>query len=375
MPDYLDPRLPTVTRLLQSDGYVTGHYGKWHLESLEYGGEGALPDDYGFDEWRVSETADWYLWDRSLRPRSSKMIIDETIGFIERHKEQPFYVQAWLLDTHGSLNPTQQQLKIYEDLSPVAYGNPFLIDKPSFLAEDPLPFPGPAQIYYSAVTDADKQVGRLLRKLDELGLAENTIVIFSSDNGPEDILSGDARHHAVGSPGPFRGRKRSLYEGGVRVPFIVRWPAATPAGRVNNTSVISAVDFLPTLCALAGIRLPRVLALDGENVSAAFEGQAKIRTKPLMWEWRFRILGHVINRSPMLAIRDGKWKLLMNPDRSRLELYDLLADPSELNNLAEGHPTVIKHLSERLLAWKASLPKGTSGPEAGANAYPWPQEK
>lgn len=282
----------------------------------------------------------------------------ETIGFVVRHRNEPFYVQAWLLDTHATLNPSDEQMKPYERMS-----------------QKSIPHKNAYTIYAAAATDADKQIGRLMQKLDELGLAENTIVIFSSDNGPEDAAIGNAGHSGVGSPGPFRGRKRSLYEGGVRVPFIVRWPGHTPAGKVDNQSVLSGVDLLPTLCSFAGVKLPADLQGDGVNTAAAVEGRSFVRTKPLMWEWRFHIAGHTLNRSPMLAIRDGKWKLLMNSDRSRVELYEIPNDPSEMTNLSEKHPDMVERLAGPLLAWQSSLPKGPVDPGAGSNKYPWPMEQ
>jgi arylsulfatase A-like enzyme len=142
---------------------------------------------------------------------------------------------------------------------------------------------------------------------------------------------------------------------------------------VDNTTVVSGVDFLPTICSLASIALPDDMKLDGEDMSAALRGQPKQRTKPLMWEWRFKIFGHVLHHSPMLSIRDGQWKLLMNPDRSRIELYDIPEDPSELTNLAAQHPDVVKDLSAKVLNWQATLPKGPLEREAGKNDYPWPQ--
>jgi N-acetylgalactosamine-6-sulfatase len=349
MPNSLDPKVTTLAKLLKGAGYVTGHFGKWHLSS---GPQAFHPSEYGFDVVRaaVGGSAAWVWHDPERnRAQSTEMIVDETIKFIETHRDKPFYAQAWILDTHARLQPTEEQMKAYPNLI------------------------GATRIYYSAATDADKHIGRLLRKLDELGLTENTIVIFSSDNGPEEILIGNASEHGVGSPGPFRGRKRSLYEGGVRTPFIVRYPARTPAGKVDSTTVIGAVDFLPTICSLAGVKLPDHLDLDGEDMSDALLGKPKERTKPLFWEWRFRIFGHVINRSPMLAIREGRWKLLMNPDRSRVELYDIPNDLSELNNLADKHSDVVKRLSEKLLKWQATLPKGPVEKEAGQNTYPMPR--
>ena len=112
-------------------------------------------------------------------------------------------------------------------------------------------YPGAPTVYYAVVTNADRHIGRLLDALDALHLSESTLVVFTGDNGPEDLVVANASHSAAGSPGPFRGRKRSLYEGGVRMPLIVRWKGHTPAGRVDDESVLGAVDLLPTLCLLA----------------------------------------------------------------------------------------------------------------------------
>jgi N-acetylgalactosamine-6-sulfatase len=240
------------------------------------------------------------------------------------------------------------------------------------LAPPEVAFKSAAQIYYAAATDADRHVGRLLQRLDQLGLADNTMVVFSADNGPEDMEVRNAGHSGVGSPGPFRGRKRSLYDGGIREPFIVRGPG-TPAGRVDDTSIVGGVDWLASVCAVAGVKLPSGLVLDGEDMSDTWRGRARERTRPLMWEWRWEVFGHVWNVSPRLAIRDGRWKLLMNPDRSRVELYDIPSSATELQNLADRQPDVVKRLSDRLLAWHATLPKGPVDPDAGSNVYPMPK--
>ncbi|MBN2314495.1 MAG: sulfatase-like hydrolase/transferase, partial [Sedimentisphaerales bacterium] len=236
-------------------------------------------------------------------------------------------------------------------------------------------YKGAKQIYYASVSDLDRQVGRLIQKIDELGLADNTIIAFSSDNGPEDFDIGNAVHSGIGSTGPFRGRKRSLYEGGIRLPFIVRWPGRTPAGRVDDSTVLAGVDWLLTVCSLADVKLPSNLEPDGEDMSQALLGKSKRRTKPLMWEWRYRIFGDMVNQSPMLAIRDGNWKLLMNPDRKRIELYDILKDPTELDNVAVQHPDVVRRLSATLLHWQGTLPVSPIEKSAGSNDYPWPKNK
>jgi len=208
--------------------------------------------------------------------------------------------------------------------------------------------------------------------LGEMGLADKTLVLFSSDNGPEDIHIRNAGHSGVGSAGPFRGRKRSLYEGGVRVPFIVRWPGQVPAGRIDDVSVVAGCDFLPTVCELAGAEIPKDHALDGEDVSDVLLGQSRARKGPLLWNWRFSIAGEAFHRSPMLAIRDGDYKLLMNPDKSRIELYDIPKDQTQLSNIADKHPDMVSRLSERVLTWNKTLPEGPTDPSAGQANYPWP---
>jgi N-acetylgalactosamine-6-sulfatase len=354
MPNYLDPEVEMLPRLLKKSGYATAHYGKWHLGS---GAEAPDPGAYGFDAWKIVTGPDpgWDQKDEYFRAKSTQYIVDETIQFIESNRHKPFFVQAWLLLTHATLHPTEEDMRPYARFGP-----------------NGVPYKGAPQIYYASATSADKQIGRLMNKLDELKLTENTIVIFSSDNGPEDIHIRNASHSGIGSAGPFRGRKRSLYEGGVRVPFIFRWPAATPAGRVDNESVLNATDFLPTFCKLAGIDVPADIKPDGEDVSAAFRGETIRRTRPIFWDWRFRIHGHTLHKSPRLSIRDGQWKLLINPDHSRVELYNIPEDPSELNNLADRNPTVVKRLAERLLKWHDELPESPIDPAAGSRAYHWP---
>jgi arylsulfatase A-like enzyme len=355
MSNWLDPKVPNVAALLKSRGYATAHFGKWHLG---HGPGAPNPTEYGFDEAKtlVSAFPAWKEPADTFWAKSTGLFVDEALQFIRANKDKPFYVNIWTLVPHAPLNPTDEQMKPYERYS---WGQG-VVHKSA------------ETIFYASVGDLDTQVGRLLGELEKMGLADNTLVVFSSDNGPEDIHIINAGHSGVGSAGPFRGRKRSLYEGGIREPFIVRWPGHVPAGRVENDSVVAGVDFLPTLCKLAGVQPPVDHTLDGEDVSDILLGKSRPRTTPLMWEWRFHIFGEPFHRSPILAVREGDWKLLMNPDRSRVELYDIPRDPTQLNNLAEKNKDVVERLATKVLAWQKTLPAGPMDPTAGKDDYPWP---
>ena len=353
MPDFLDLEAATIPRLLQQGGYRTAHFGKWHVGENPQAPVAA----YGFDEVD-------YVWQGvgpnpgvpADDPHGTERLVDRTIRFMHDCLADgaPFYVNLWPRDVHAALRPTEESLARYAHL--MSGGT----------------YRTAMQIYYAAVTEMDIQLGRLLSAIDAIpGLARNTLVIFSSDNGPEDIYIAHAGHHAAGLPGPFRGRKRSLYEGGIRMPFIARWPDRIAPGVVDRSSVIGAVDLLPTFCALAGIGLPPDFTPDGEDVSRTLLfDEPHVRKKSLCWEWRFDGVGPCINRSPMLAIRSGPWKLLLNPDGSRIELYDIPRQPMELHSQADRHPAIVRNLTDEVLQWQASLPKGPASDRPGSDQYP-----
>lgn len=360
MPDFLDPSLPTLPRILQKGGYKTLHVGKWHLGRPKDSGESL--DVYGFDEahWIDCNHEGVSLWKVEQRPIASKVLVEKTIEVIEKNKSTPFYCQLWLDDPHALLAPSEEQMEPFRNKNA------------------PKNFTTPHQVYAATVAEMDRQILRLLVKLDELNLARDTIVIFSSDNGPEDIEIGNASWSGLGSAGPLRGRKRSLYEGGIRVPFIIRWPAGgIPAGKINRKSVVSGADLLPTLCALTQVDVPDAVSerIRGQSMAPAFTGTLDfVRDRPIMWEWRYKVFNHRWNCSPILAVRDGKWKLLFNPDKSRVELYDMELDPYEERNLAHEHAAIVERLQQMTLVWQRSLPESTFDPEAGTQPAKWPQE-
>jgi arylsulfatase A-like enzyme len=208
---------------------------------------------------------------------------------------------------------------------------------------------------FRAVLDEyDRQFGRFFAGLKQLGLDENTLVIFTSDNGALPTFSGQRS-------APFRGSKLSLYEGGVRMPFIVRWPDHVPAGSVNDQSVLCAVDLFPSLCAMARVPLPAGVDFNGEDVSPVLLGKkSSPRRSSLFWEYgrneEFFVYPQPPDRSPNLAVREGNWKLLLNANGNGAELYDLTKDPTEKTNVAEKEIEVTKRLSAASLNWRKSLP-------------------
>ena len=350
MPDWLDPRAPTLPRFLQQAGYRTGHFGKWHLTNRKTPGA-PRPDAYGIDEYAVfNGGADW--------PAASVgATAANTAAFIQANRDRPFYINVWLHETHTPHAPSPESLAQAQHLGEQQ------------------------QIYAAVVTDGDNAVGRILAALKTAGVEENTLVIFSSDNGPENTgrikrpayhesdsgVTGLDTYYSVGETGGLRGRKRNLFEGGVRVPFIVRWPGRAPGGQKNDTTVLTAVDLLPTLCAAAGVTLPPDYRSDGENLLAALQGRPVVRTQPIFWEWR----GPQTEPDgwPRLAVREGEWKLLLTYDAQRVALHRLPTDRSEAVDVARDHPAVVARLSKLALDWKATLP--LQPPSAGFSpAFP-----
>ncbi len=218
------------------------------------------------------------------------------------------------------------------------------------------------QAYLADIYSLDEDIGRLLKRLDELGLSNNTIVVFSSDQGAapirtegrkEGVKQDNSEHlrlNAMGYNGIHRGGKHGMYEGGVRVPWIVRWPGHVPANRVDEKSVISGADFLPTLCALTGVKID-IRDFDGEDASAAWLGTADhVRTKPLFWK--------TSAPGSDAGIREGQWKLIIPTRKKGAEpaLYDIVNDPGEQHNLAATHPDIVSKLSAKVKAWVSTLP-------------------
>ncbi|QDU86692.1 Arylsulfatase precursor [Pirellulimonas nuda] len=321
MPDWLDGKAPTIPRYLKAAGYRTGHFGKWHMGS----GTPTMAD-YGIDESAV------YGGPGPKIDRSGDDIPDQAVRFIEANKDGPFYLNVWLHESHLAHTPSAESLKKWEHLD------------------------ARRQVYAAVITDCDRKVGMILDALQRCGVEGNTIVAFSSDNGPENTGGPNQKgepgswrsYYSLGETGGLRGRKRSLYEGGVRTPFIVRWPGHTPAGVENQATVLTAVDLLPTFCAAAGVTPPAEADGDGENLLEALDGKQVVRTRPLFWRYR----------STDLAVRDGDWKLVTTPDGEQSELHNLKSDRAEevAKDRSDTHPEITQRLTKLVLDWNATLP-------------------
>ncbi len=368
MPDWLDPKVTTLPKLLKSAGYATAHFGKWHLGS---GPDAPPPEAYGIDVSRTTvsngrsfdEVKDPYFW-----AKSTGLIVDETIKFIKEHKDSPFYVNVWTLLPHATLKPTPEQLKVYEDLAPKPNDPGFGPWMQKYLA-DAKDLKSQMQVFCASLTDLDTQLGRLFAALDEMKLANDTIIFFSSDNGAEDYRINNAANAGVGNIGPLRARKRSMYEGGIRTFGLVRWPGHVPAGTRDETSIIAGVDFLPTICKLTNVPLPENLQPDGEDVSDIWLGKPRARTKPLHWEWLFNVQGADYT-PPMLTVRDGDWKLFVNHNGNGAQLFNIPQDISEEHDVAAANPEIVKSLTVKALAWAKSLPPSPARDDAAATGKP-----
>ncbi|MEJ7609388.1 MAG: sulfatase-like hydrolase/transferase [Bryobacteraceae bacterium] len=363
MRNFLDVKAPSIARTFQQAGYATAHFGKWHMGGGRDVGDAPLPTEYGFDE---SLTSFEGLGDRVIPPgrlsdaneklergkitRAAQreltgIYVNRSIEFVRASAaaQKPFYLHLWLNEVHDPFDAKPELMQKYVRYSSNKY----------------------VQQYFATIEDMDRQLGRLIDTVDQMGLADSTLFVVLSDNGP----TAWPRYYnekldPPGSTAGLRGRKWSLYEGGIRVPMIARWKGHIPSGRTDNTSVVSSLDLFPTCCKMAGVAAPKV-GFDGEDVSRVLLGKPSSRRKDLFWDYgrdaTYQRPGLTRDESPNLAIRSGKWKVLINDDGGRLELYDFGRDQKENDNLVTSHPDVAKRLSSRLLEWRRSLPV-LSGP-------------
>ncbi len=377
----------TLAELLRQHNYATGHFGKWHLGTLTKtikdanrgGPRGAEhyspPQENGFDVCFSTESK-VPTYDPMLQPRAnaagrgwdfiadrstavpygthywnergeivsehldgddSRIIMDRAVPFIEQavRDGHPFFAVIWFHAPHLPVVAGPKHAALYEQ-----YGSY-------------------ERNYYGCITALDEQVGRLRKVLRDLGVDQNTMLTFCADNGPE----GQAGN-APGRAGPFRGRKRDLYEGGIRVPGLAEWPARIQPGSVTDFPAVTS-DYLPTILEVLGIDYPDERPIDGVSLLGLFEGTLTERPRPI----GFDFVGQ-------RALSDNRYKLLQLPSTGRraakrdpspnseeldVALYDLLDDPGETRNIAREHPEVVARMSAALDEWRASCEQTATG--------------
>ncbi|WP_121353543.1 sulfatase-like hydrolase/transferase [Flavisolibacter nicotianae] len=359
MPDYLPATVPTLAKLMKANGYATAHFGKWHLGGGRDVGDAPLPTEYGFDKTFTSFEG---LGDRTLtmadnlnkqsaelgrgnivvapQHKQTEMYVDSAIAFIQSHQNQPFLVNLFTNDVHDPYNPADGGAQQYAAVTTNKEQQKFL----------------------AVLKDLDNQIGRFMTALKNMNLLENTLIVFTSDNGPTDW---PFYYKNGGEPpcsaGDLRGRKWSLYEGGIREPFFVVWPGKIPAGKVNEKAVMSVVDIVPTVAALTGVKLPNDYRSDGVDESKVLLGKQANEPHDLFWYYNNEpVPGKAANISPTLAMRSGKWKLLMEPDGSKKQLYNLEKDHKETTNLVDAEKKITTEMTKKLAGWYKGVVVGNA---------------
>jgi len=375
----------TLAEALKTLGYRTGHFGKWHLGTLtktvkdsNRGGtkkganEYSPPWENGFDEcfsteakvptwdpmlkpagwkdkrwWNVikegqpAEKFGTHYWtgpgqmvpEDKLRGNDSKLIMDRAINFIERavkEEHKPFFAVIWFHTPHWPVVAGEKYKKMYEGKGL----NEF------------------EQNYFGAITAMDEQIGRLRSKLRELGVEDDTMLWFCSDNGPEGMpIMRGSTHYGAGSAGPLRGRKRSLYEGGIRVPGLLVWPRRVKEHRVVDVPC-STSDYLPTVLDAVGFKQKEELVepIDGMSLLGVIDGKQKQRGQPIGFESKGQA-----------ALIEDRYKLYSPNKGKKWELYDITVDIGEKNDIADEKPDVVKRMAGILEKWRQSCKKSLRG--------------
>ncbi len=341
----------TIAETLKRAGYTTGIIGKWHLTGYaNHGAEEIPPTQHGFDEVIVSENRGIgggsyfhpYHFNREIDKRlpGREYLVDrcnlEAVEFIDRHKDGLFFLYLSHYAVHTRLQGKPELVAKYEKKPGAGRGNRARQNNPHLAAQ---------------LESIDEGVGKIMRKLDQLGLAQNTVLIFTSDNGGEDRVTSNA---------PLRAGKSTLYEGGIREPLIIRWPPVVKPGSICNTS-ISNIDFYPTFLQLAGLRPDPGQRLDGVSILPLLKNPgAKLARNTLYWHYPLK-KQHFLGGRSAGAIRQGDFKLIEFFDNGKVELYNLTEDIAEKNNLAEKLPAKAKELQKRLTAWRTDVGAKVAG--------------
>ena len=330
----------TVATLLHEAGYATAHVGKWHCNGRFNQAEQPQPGDHGFDHWFSTQNnakpshhnpVNFVRNGKDMGPLegySSTLIAEEAIRWLreDRDEAKPFCLFVWFHAPHEPIATPPEFMAWYEDIEPAQ-----------------------RRMYFGNVSEIDQAFGKMLHALDDLGQKDETLVFFTSDNGPETLNRYRGSERSYGSAGPLCGMKLHLYEGGIRVPGLLSWPGRIPAGQVLD-GPCAAMDLFPTCLNAAGAN-PGDYELDGKDLMPmAAEGKGSPH-EDLFWE---------MNRQT--AVRRGPWKLVLNgqlveeaPPEDAIHLSNLESDPGERNNLKDKHPDITKELKKAADTWRRGI--------------------
>jgi arylsulfatase A len=331
----------TIAEALKVRGYATAIFGKWHLGNEEF-----FPDKQGFDVnfggCSVGAPRSYFppygvpnITDEKPGEMLSDRLTREAIKFIETNRDRPFYVYFPHYAVHQPIAGKPEVIAKYRQKLETQKSN----------HTNP--------VYAALVESVDDSVGAVLRRLAELNLADNTVIFLTGDNGG---LSG-----TVNSQGwregptrndPLRLGKGSAYEGGVRVPLVVKWPGVTKPGSVNESTPVISVDYFPTILQMAGAPAPRPGAVDGETIVPLLQGRTALQRDAIFWHYPHY---HPGSATPYSAIREGDWKLIEFYEDRHLELYNLRAEIGEKTELSGRHPDVAARLRAKLDAWRVAV--------------------
>jgi arylsulfatase A-like enzyme len=325
----------TLAEVLKKAGYTTAHIGKWHV-----GGPGYWPTDQGFDQniggWTHGSPPAYFFpykrpessWNSSIPTLSGgeegeylpDRLTDEALRFIQEFREAPFFLNLSYYAVHTPLQAPDEIVEKYEEIVPGTGIDP---------------------VYAAMVEKVDENIGRILDRLDELGLSNNTVVVVTSDNGGLETVTDN---------GPYRRGKGHLYEGGIRIPLMIRWPGITKPGTVSQNRTIS-MDLYTTFLDMAGVDYDTIEGLDGRSLLKDFSGATASKQEDLFWYYPH----YGIGQDPGAIIISGNYKLIDHYDPAQTELFDISADIGETRDMSGDLPGIADSLKTKLYQWLKSV--------------------
>ncbi len=330
---WLPHEVVTVGEALRDAGYTTGYYGKWHLDGFD---AVSLPTVQGYEEARTRRGGAHFNFGDMFEPPYTDLpteayladvLTDDVIEFIDNHADAPFFVTLAHFAVHIPLEAKAPTIEKYRDK-----------DKPDHGINNP--------VYAAMVEHVDDNVGRVLQKLDDAGIADKTVVVFYSDNGGLRERFDKSTGVIVSSNAPLRDEKGTVFEGGIRVPFIVKWPGVVEGGS-SSEALMTSPDIFPTFADIAGAGLPDNQVLDGESLVPVLKGGEQSADRAIYFHYP-----HYHHMVPAGAVRQGDWKLIEFYDDNHVELYNLADDIGESHDLAESLPEKAAELRTMLAAWR-----------------------